>query len=236
MSDLINKTIAEIVSDDISTASVFKKYQLDFCCGGGKTIAKACENKAINIDDLLNDLENSQADNSSPNLNFKDWKLDFLIDHIINNHHTYIKENVEIINEFAQKVAKVHGDHNPENIEIANLFATLSNELLAHMHKEEMILFPAIKEMVENGNNSFHFGSIDNPVRMMEHEHDTAGDIIKKIQQLSNNFSTPDYACNTYKALYHKLEEFTNDLFQHIHLENNILFPKARKLENEIKI
>ncbi len=235
MSDLINKTIAEIVSDDISTASVFKKYQLDFCCGGGKTIAKACENKEINIDDLLNDLENVSINNSSPNLNFKDWKLDFLIDYIINNHHTYIKDNVGIINEFAKKVAKVHGDHNPENIEIANLFATLSNELLAHMNKEEMILFPAIKEMFQNGNKSFQFGSIDNPVRMMEHEHDTAGDIIKKIQQLSNNFSTPDHACNTYKALYHKLEEFTNDLFQHIHLENNILFPEARKLEKEIK-
>jgi regulator of cell morphogenesis and NO signaling len=234
MNDLRNKTIAEIVSDDISTASVFKKYQLDFCCGGGKTIAKACENKEINIEDLLDDLENVNVDKSNPNLNFKDWKLDFLIDYIVNIHHTYINENVGVINEFAQKVATVHGEHNPENIEIANLFVALSNELLAHMQKEERILFPAIKQMVQNDNKDFPFGSIDNPVRMMEHEHDDAGDIIKKIQQLSNNFTPPAHACNTYKALYHKLDEFANDLFQHIHLENNILFQKARDLEEQL--
>ncbi len=235
MNDLSNKTIAEIVSDDISTASVFKKYQLDFCCGGGKTIAKACENLDIDEKDVLNDLKNVHVDNSNTNLNFKDWKLDFLIDYIVNVHHTYVTENVSIINEFAQKVAKVHGDHNPENIEIAKLFTELSNELLAHMQKEEKILFPAIKEMIKNGNSNFQFGSIENPVRMMEHEHDNAGDIIKTIQQLSNNFTPPSHACNTYKALYHKLEEFTNDLFQHIHLENNILFHKVRELEQNLK-
>jgi len=234
MSDLINKTIAEIVSDDISTASVFKKYQLDFCCGGGKTISKACENKNIDVKDVLRDLENMHVDNSNPNLNFKDWKLDFLIDYIINIHHTYVKDNVNIINEFAQKVATVHGHHNAETIKIANLFATLSDELLSHLQKEEEILFPAIKEMIKNSNSNFQFGSIENPVKMMEHEHDNAGDVIKTIQQLSNNFTPPDYACNTYKALYHKLEEFTNDLFQHIHLENNILFKKVRELEGQL--
>jgi len=234
MIDLSNKTIAEIVSDDISTASVFKKYQLDFCCGGGKTIAKACENLDIDEKDVLKDLENAHVDNSNPNLNFKDWKLDFLIDYIVNTHHTYVTDNVSIINEFAQKVAHVHGDHNPENIQIADLFAELSNELLAHMQKEEKILFPAIKEMINNEKSNFPFGSIENPVKMMEHEHDNVGDIIKTIQQLSNNFTPPAHACNTYKALYHKLEEFTNDLFQHIHLENNILFYKVRELQEEL--
>ena len=232
----MNKTIAEIVSDDISTASVFKKYHLDFCCGGGKTISKACEKTNINIEDVLYDLENVNISNSNSNLNFKDWKLDFLIDYIVNVHHTFVLENVGVINEFAQKVATVHGDHNPENIEIANLFTQLSKELISHMKKEEDILFPAIKQMINNGNSNFDFDTIENPIKMMEEEHDNAGDIIKKIQQLSNNFSTPDYACNTYKALYHKLEEFTNDLFQHIHLENNILFPKVRILKNELKI
>ena len=236
MRDIMNKTIAEIVSDDISTASVFKKYHLDFCCGGGKTISKACEKTNINIEDVLYDLENVNISNSNSNLNFKDWKLDFLIDYIVNVHHTFVLENVGVINEFAQKVATVHGDHNPENIEIANLFTQLSKELISHMKKEEDILFPAIKQMINNGNSNFDFDTIENPIKMMEEEHDNAGDIIKKIQQLSNNFSTPDYACNTYKALYHKLEEFTNDLFQHIHLENNILFPKVRILKNELKI
>lgn len=232
----MNKTIAEIVSDDISTASVFKRYHLDFCCGGGKTISKACEKTNINIEDVLYDLENVNISNSNSNLNFKDWKLDFLIDYIVNVHHTFVLENVGVINEFAQKVATVHGDHNPENIEIANLFTQLSKELISHMKKEEDILFPAIKQMINNGNSNFDFDTIESPIKMMEEEHDNAGNIIKKIQQLSNNFSTPDYACNTYKALYHKLEEFTNDLFQHIHLENNILFPKVRILKNELKI
>ena len=235
MKDLMDKTIAEIVSDDISTASVFKKYHLDFCCGGGKTIAKACEKTNINMEDILYDLQNANINNSNPNLNFKDWKPDFLMDYIVNVHHTFITENVDIINEFAQKVATVHGTHNPENIEIASLFAQLSEELIAHLKKEEDILFPAIKQMINSSNNDFDFGMIESPVKMLEEEHDQAGDIIKKIQQLSNYFSTPDYACNTYKALYHKLEEFTNDLFQHIHLENNILFPKVRKMENELK-
>jgi len=230
MSDLRNMTIAEIVSDDIKTASVFKKYQLDFCCGGGKTIDKACENKDINVENLYLDLELILQEPIQKNTNYKDWKLDFLIDYIINVHHTYVTENVQIIHEFAQKVAKVHGDHNPETIEIAKLFTELANELTSHMEKEEKVLFPAVKEMLVHPKNEFHFGSIENPVRMMEHEHDEAGDIIKKIQQLSNNFTTPEYACNTYKALYFKLEEFTNDLFQHIHLENNILFKKVREM------
>lgn len=234
MKELMNKTIAEIVSEDISKASVFKKYHLDFCCGGGKTISKACENSDIDMDDLINDLENANTNNSDTNLNFKDWKLDFLIDYIVNVHHTYVLENIDIINEFAQKVATVHGGHNPENIEIANLFSQLSEELLSHMKKEEEILFPAIKHMLNNGDKEFSFASIESPVKMMEEEHDNAGDIIKKIQKLSNYFSTPEYACNTYKALYHKLEEFTNDLFQHIHLENNILFTKVRNLENQL--
>ncbi len=230
MNDLKNKTIAEIVSEDIKTASVFKKYQLDFCCGGGKTIDKACENKQIDTTSLYRDLELVLQEPIEKNTNYKDWKLDFLIDYIVNVHHSYVTENIPVIYEFAQKVANVHGDHNPETIEIANLFTELANELTSHMQKEEKVLFPAIKEMLTNQKNEFHFGSIENPVRMMEHEHDSAGDIVKKIQELSVNYTTPEYACNTYKALYFKLDEFANDLFQHIHLENNILFPKVREM------
>lgn len=230
MNHLKNKTIAEIVSDDIKTASVFKKYHLDFCCGGGKTIDKACENKNIDVDKLYMDLELILQEPIAKNTNYKDWKLEFLIDYIVNVHHSYVTENIPVIYEFAQKVAKVHGDHSPETIEIANLFTTLANELTSHMQKEEKILFPAVKEMLANQKNEFYFGSIENPVSMMEHEHDVAGDLVKKIQGLSTNFTTPEYACNTYKALYFKLEEFTNDLFQHIHLENNILFKKVREM------
>lgn len=224
MLDLKNKTIAEIVSDDISTASVFKKYKLDFCCGGGKTVENACKKANINSDDVVNALVNNTAKDNAPNLNFKDWKADFLIDYIINVHHTYVKENLNIIKEFADKVANVHGHHAAETIEIAQLFSTLSEELISHLEKEETILFPAIKANLSD--TSFNYGK--SVIDILEDEHENAGTIIKRIQELSNNFTPPEWACNTYKALYHKLDEFINDLYQHIHLENNILFLKVR--------
>jgi regulator of cell morphogenesis and NO signaling len=224
MLDLKNKTIAEIVSDDISTASVFKKYNLDFCCGGGKTVENACNNANINAEDVVNDLLNNTSNNSAPSLNFKDWNADFLVDYIVNVHHTYVKENLSIINEFATKVAKVHGEHAPETIEINHLFTALSNELTSHLEKEESILFPAIKAKLINSDFEYDKGVI----KILEDEHDAAGTIVKKIHKLSNNFTPPEWACNTYKALYFKLNEFINDLYQHIHLENNILFPKVK--------
>lgn len=230
MENLLEKTIAEIVAEDISTASVFKKYQLDFCCGGGISIAKACEKHHINPTDLLKDLSSNQNKSDVPNLNFNDWDLPFLIDYIVNVHHKYVTENLDIIDEFAQKVAKVHGDHSPEVIKIAELYQKLAADLAPHMIKEERILFPAIKSYLKDKNAAFPFGPIENPVNMMEHEHEVVGEYAKEIIALSNHFQTPEWACNTYKALYFKLNEFLNDLFQHIHLENNILFKKVKAL------
>jgi len=225
MLDFKNKTIAEIVSDDISTASVFKKYNLDFCCGGGTTVEKACIKAAINTDEVIDDLLNNQPKSDTPNLNFKDWSADFLIDYIVNVNHSYVLDNLTIINEFSSKVARVHGEHAPETIEIDNLFTTLSNELISHLDKEENILFPAVKSKLADP--SFKYDQ--SVIEILEDEHDTAGTIVKKIQALSNNFTAPEWACNTYKALYHMLDEFINDLYQHIHLENNILFKKIKE-------
>jgi len=224
MIDIKDKTIAEIVSDDISTASVFKKYNLDFCCGGGKTVEKACEKANINTEGVVADLLNNTSKNNTPNLNFKDWSADFLVDYIINVHHTYVKENLSIINEFSSKVARVHGQHAPETIEIDNLFTELSYELINHLEKEETILFLAIKTKIVDPTFEYDAAVIE----ILKDEHDHAGTIVKQIQALSNNFTPPEWACNTYKALYHKLNEFINDLYQHIHLENNILFHKIR--------
>ncbi|MGV8945233.1 MAG: iron-sulfur cluster repair di-iron protein [Lutibacter sp.] len=226
MLDLKSKTIAEIVSDDISTASVFKKYKLDFCCGGGKTVENACKKANINVDEVVNDLINNKSKKDAPNLNFKDWSAEFLADYIVYVHHTYIKQNLSIINEFAEKAAKVHGQHEPKTIEIAALFSTISRELTTHMRKEEFILFPAIKAKTENYNFEFD----EKALSLIEDEHEEVGEMIKKIQELSADFTPPEWACNTFKALYFKLEEFTNDLYQHIHLENNILFPKVKNL------
>ena len=144
-----------------------------------------------------------------------------------------------LITEFANKVARVHGDHSPETIKIAELWQTLSEELNFHLRKEEQILFPYVTQMlvVEEENKLLGvpgFQTVQNPIRAMEFEHDSAGDLIKEIQHLSNNFTPPEWACNTYKVLYFKLQEFQNDLFNHIHLENNILFPKAIELERKL--
>jgi len=226
MSELKNKTIAEIVSDDISTASVFKKYKLDFCCGGGKTVENACKKANINVEDVVNDLLNNKSKRDAPNLNFKEWSAEFLADYIVYVHHSYVKQNLSIISEFADKVANVHGQHEPKTIEIAKLFSSISSELTSHMRKEEFVLFPAIKAKEENHNFEFD----EKTISMIKDEHEEVGTIIKRIQELSSDFTPPEWACNTFKALYFKLEEFTNDLYQHIHLENNILFPKVKNL------
>ncbi|MBD81514.1 MAG: iron-sulfur cluster repair di-iron protein [Crocinitomicaceae bacterium] len=230
-------TIAEIVADNYKTADVFKQHGIDFCCGGKKTVETVCEQKGIDFTTLSEELS-AVFNEKKPTEDFNSWELDFLIDYIANTHHKYIESNVPLIQEYADKVARVHGHHYIEVVEIAHLFREISAELIPHMKKEELILFPNIKRMVVSIRNNepvlpAPFGSIQNPINMMEAEHDGAGDIIKKIAELSNNFQPPAEACNTYRVLYAKLQEFQDDLFQHIHLENNILFPKAIELEKQ---
>jgi len=230
MENILNKTIAQVVTEDISKASVFKKYHLDFCCGGGISIAEACKKNNIDAQQLVSELNTLNIAGKSQNLNFNDFEIPFLVDYIVNVHHKYVTENIDIISEFAEKVAKVHGNHSPEVVKIAELYEKIAADLKPHMVKEERILFPAIKTYVDNKNQSFPFGSIKNPIGMMEQEHEVVGVYAKEIISLSHNFETPEWACNTYKALYFKLDEFINDLFQHIHLENNILFNKVKAL------
>ncbi len=231
-----DNTVAEVVTENIKAAHVFKKFGIDFCCGGGISIKNACQNYGVTYEVLENELK--AVDNVSKAFNYGAWDLDFLIDHILNIHHTYVEENVSILLEYADKVAKVHGHYHAEVIEINNLFKEVADELITHMKKEELILFPYVKQLVKakkEGERPIfpHFVTVNNPIKIMENEHETAGDIFKSIAKLSNNYTAPDDACNTFKALYSKLQEFEQDLHQHIHLENNILFPKAIQLENE---
>jgi len=183
------------------------------------------------VDELTN-LSGNNNDKENPN----DWQLDFLVDYIINNHHQYVRRMIPVISLHADKVASVHGKNHPETLRIADLFLAVREELEMHMMKEERILFPQIKQMVltEKENSKYFdppFGPIQNPIRMMEYEHTSAGDALNQIRELSNNYSHPEDACNTFKALYSELKEFEEDLHKHIHLENNILFPKSIELE-----
>lgn len=232
-----DKTVGETVTENIKTAHVFKKYGIDFCCGGGISIEKACEKKDVDFSTLEEELLN--VDTTQKSYDFDKWELGFLIDHIVNVHHTYVQESIPLILQYSNRVAKVHGHHYSEVLEINRLFIEVSNELISHLQKEEAILFPYVKNLLqikEAGAKASTppFGTVNNPVAMMEEEHENAGDILKSIAKLSNNYTPPEEACNTFRALYAKLDEFEQDLHQHIHLENNILFPKAILLEKQL--
>lgn len=234
-----DKTVAEVVTENIKAADVFKKHGIDFCCGGGITIEKACSKNGVEYSILEGEL-NAVDQNVSRSYNYDGWELGFLIDHIENVHHTYVEESIPIILQYAEKVAKVHGHHYKEVVEIYNLFIEVSKELTAHMKKEEFILFPYAKQLAKAEKEQTkpsmpHFGTVNNPIAMMENEHESAGDVFKTIAKLTNNYNAPKEACNTFLALYSKLEEFELDLHQHIHLENNILFPKSIQLEQKLK-
>lgn len=234
MENIKNKTVADIVTENINTAHIFKKYGIDFCCGGGVSIEKACEKKNVDYGTLFSELQSVDAPKES--YNYDKWALDFLVDHIINIHHAYVKEAIPLIYQYVDRVAKVHGHHYKQVVEIQKLFYQVADELELHMRKEEQVLFPYIKQLVEAIKKGEKvapspFGTIDNPIRMMMMEHDVAGDIMKKINELAENYNPPAEACNTFRALYAKLDEFEQDLHHHIHLENNILFPKAAELE-----
>ncbi len=233
-----NKTVAEVVTENIKASNVFKKHGIDFCCGGGISIEKACAKNGVDYATLEKELI---AVDETPNrtYDYNSWELDFLIDHIVNIHHAYVEESLPIILQYAEKVATVHGHHYTEVLEINNLFQEVANELAGHMKKEELILFPFMKQLIVANREVTQapqppFGTVNNPINMMEAEHEHVGEIFKTIAKLTNNYTPPEDACNTFRALYASLDEFEQDLHQHIHLENNILHPKVIALENKL--
>lgn len=232
-------TIGEMAAADYRKAEVFRKYGIDFCCGGKKTLEKVCEKKGLDLNEVK--LALSEAGNrvGVHVEDYNSWDLDFLSDYIVNKHHRYIDNAHPILFEFSNKVARVHGDRHPEVVEIAEYYAAVAEELASHMIKEEEILFPYIKELVHAKKKGIKmqappFGTIQNPINMMEEEHLSAGGNMDKIKALSNNFTPPADACNSFRVLYAKLKEYELDLHHHIHLENNILFKKAIELEKEL--
>lgn len=233
-----NMTLSEIVANNFHAASVFEKYSLDFCCNGDKTISEACKEKNINISDLLLEIENLNIKGTT-NMNFENWSLGFLSDYIINNHHNYVRRMIPILSEGTKRIAAVHGKKHPELLKISRIFEGVYKDLKHHMMKEEQMLFPFIKDMEAAKNKEGKiekpfFGTIKNPIKMMEVEHQSAGDEMAEIRNLTNNYSIPDDACNTYNVTFLELKEFEEDLHKHVFLENSILFPKAVKMEAEL--
>ena len=231
------KTIAELVVEDYRRADVFKRYGIDFCCGGGRPLAAVCEKRGLDIDAVKADLVAAGSTPDAP-VHPERWAPEFLVDYVVSEHHSYVNESLPVMREYLDKVARVHGHANPEVVEIAGLFGEVATEMSQHMMKEERVLFPYIKELAAAGRdhrtvNPAGFGSVRNPIGMMEHEHEHAGSLMRQIRELSSDFVPPEHACNTYRVAFAKLEEFEADLHRHVHLENNILFPKAIALERE---
>jgi len=234
-----DETLGQIAAKDLRKAQVFKKYGLDFCCGGKKTVKQACAEKGLDVSKVEQDLQQADKMPVSRPIPYDDWSLDFLADYIVNTHHSYVRKNLPDIKAYAEKVMKVHGKHHPELVRIHQLVEEINAELTAHMVKEEKVLFPYIKGLVAAKNNTqppqaAHFGTVQAPINMMEMEHELVGNNLAEIRTLSQNYLLPEDACATYSLLYRMLDEFEEDLHMHVHLENNILFQKAIEIEKQL--
>ncbi len=240
MENLTNKTIGQIVSEDYRTASVFESNKIDFCCKGGRTLEEACQKGRISIAPLIEELNKVMSQPISGRMRATTWPVDLLADYIEKKHHRYVTAKIPEITAYLDKICKVHGKNHPEYLEIRRLFIESGQELTLHMHKEEHILFPFIRILaeaeIENRSEIDRppFGTVANPIKMMMEEHNAEGDRFEEIVKLSNDYTPPADACNTCKVTFSLLKEFETDLHQHIHLENNILFPRAMELENKI--
>ncbi len=235
--------VGDIVADNYKTAEIFKQHNIDFCCGGQLSIKDACEKENVSITDADKLLISVKAffkeNEDSQKTDFRNWPLDKLAEHIENKHHGYVEEKIPVLKEYLNKIETAHGKEHPELIEINNIFNEASNQLVMHMKKEELILFPFIKKMAkaERDHSKLetpHFGTIKTPIGKMDEEHDFEGEAFRKIANLSNNYAVPKDGCNTYKVAFGMLQEFEEDLHLHIHKENNILFQKAVKLEEKL--
>jgi len=237
MKDYVNSKVGKIVADDFRAARVLGKYNIDFCCRGGTTLADACKLQGIDSWHVQEELQ--QLADENPEVQFNKMNPTVLIDFIQVNHHTYVEKAIPFLKIYLAKLCQVHGERHPELLDIKTEFDACADALAVHMKKEELILFPYIKAMHSAINDGFslsepHFGHVNNPIAMMQHEHDTEGDRFRRIAELTSNFTPPADGCQTYTVAFAMLQEFQDDLHKHIHLENNILFPQAIGMYSEI--
>ena len=239
MNTLTTKTVRELATENPGAPRVFEQLGIDYCCGGNQSLEQACEKANLSLDQILDSLEMAEQTARSAQT-ARDWNvepLSELIAHIKNTHHKFTREEVVRLTALLDKVCKVHGTNHPEVLDIRSVFAGLAQELTTHLMKEEMVLFPYITRLEEAVIENEPvlpppFGTVQNPVAMMEHEHDSAGNALRAMRKASSDYSAPEDACFSYRTLYSALAAFEADLHQHIHLENNILFPRAIALEN----
>jgi len=240
MSVTTDKTVRDLALEQAGAARIFEGFGIDYCCGGKQSLEQACRAANVSVERVLGALTAAQQSESDTSQHV-DWQtapLGDLISHIKNTHHKYTRAEIARLGPLFDKVCSVHGERHPELFQLRTTFQGLAQELGTHMMKEEMILFPYIERMEESVIQKepilpSPFGSVQNPVSMMEHQHDSAGNALRALRATSNGYAAPPDGCATYQALYKALAEFETDLHQHIHLENNILFPRAVALEKE---
>ena len=226
-------TVGQWVTAHPEAARAFEELQVDYCCGGQTTLAKVCQQKDLDVEDVLAQLTRTIAD--AKNEPAEDWSckpLGELCDHIEQTHHVFLRNELPRLSELVEKVVRAHGAGHPELVELQAVFNALRAELEPHMFKEEHILFPAIRQLEASDDlPQFPFGTIGNPIRMMEHDHDAVGNALRHIRELTADFQPPLDACNTWRVMLDSLRRLEADTHRHVHKENNILFPQAQLLE-----
>ena len=237
----VNQTVREIAIEHPTTVRVFESLGIDYCCGGKRSLQYACQRAGVPVEQALDLLAAVKEDSIADTANWGGASTQELIRHIKGRHHSYVRSETPRLMTMFEKVVSRHGQAHPELASIRDLFKALTEELSVHMHKEENVLFPYFEQMeaaVARGAAPppAVFGSVEMPISRMLADHDDAGELLSKIRVLSSGYSAPDSACPTYRALYHGLEEFERDLHQHVHLENNILFPRALRMEQGMEL
>ena len=229
-----SETVGSIAAKDYRKAEVFKKFNIDFCCAGNQSLKEASKEAGVTEEQLRTELEQANKITTYASQDYDKWSLGFLADFIKNTHHQYAKETAPIILGLAEKVALAHGIQHTELFELAKTAKGFFEELLVHMVKEEDVLFQNIKTLVAkrvHGDKSFLLGSLETTIKIMYKEHDHAGENLRYLRKITNNYTLPTDARNSYNYRFEKLKEFEDDLFRHIHLENNILFSKSIALQ-----
>lgn len=238
-----NTSIGEIVAYKHEVSQIFEKEGIDYCCQGHRSLEEVCKVNKMHPEDLIGRIKEvlNSTEESNNALAFNTWPLDLLIDYIEKKHHKYVEEKIKEIKPLLEKICKVHGEEHPELDKIKEMFFDASSELTVHMKKEELILFPYIRKLVRGRASGVevlpesNFGSINNPIESMKEDHNEEGERFRTISSLSHGYQPPANACATYVMAYSLLKEFEQDLHLHIHIENNLIFPKALQIVDEIR-
>lgn len=230
------QTVADIASQSLAAVRVFEKYGIDYCCGGKRPLGEVCKDLGIALPEVVADLQKAASQPAPASTDWNRASLQELIQHIVNTHHEYLNLNLPLLDERVRKVASVHGARDERLTRLPAIFGGLRAELEQHLRKEEAVLFPIIARFEAAVKSGFPvsappFGTVENPIRVMEAEHDSAGEALRKLRELTSDYAVPDFACVTYRSMLNGLREMEDDLHLHIHLENNILFPRAIDLE-----